>query len=160
MHPSFAADAIEDAASFFDLMTVTDRIRYGAADQCAELARELRKSAQGGPRHGNIRLLHSLDVSIGEQISHVVGNLGGAVRIVAAAPFWDDGSAIGRLCASIGLDHLFSALRVVDQSNQIDLDDAAHCRKGFGRHHCQGARDAGVMPVPNIEAIRRVGDIG
>lgn len=107
LHPSFAADAIEDAASFFDLMTVTDRIRYGAAEQCAALAGELRKSAQGEPRYGNIRILHSLDVSIGEQISHVVGDLGGAVRMVAAAPFWDDGSAMERLCASIGLDHLF-----------------------------------------------------
>jgi len=107
LHPSFAADAIEDAASFFDLMTVTERIRYRAAEQCAAVAGELRKSAQGKPQNGNIRLFHSLDISIAEQISHVVGDLGGAVRMVAAAPFWDDGSAIDRLCAAIGVDHLF-----------------------------------------------------
>ncbi len=107
LHPSFAADAIEDAASFFELMTVTDRIRCAAAEQCTALAAELRKCAQGRPRTGNIRLFHSLDLSIAEQIAQVVADLGSAARLVAVAPFWDDGSAIDRLCATIGLDHLF-----------------------------------------------------
>jgi hypothetical protein len=107
LHPSFAADAIEDAASFFDLISVTERIRYSAAEQCAAVAGELRKSALGKPRNGNIRLFHSLDISLAEQISQVVRDLGGAVRMVAAAPFWDDGSAIDRLCEAIGLDHFF-----------------------------------------------------
>jgi hypothetical protein len=40
-------------------------------------------------------------------LSNPSADLGGAVRLVAAAPFWDDGSAIDRLCAAIGLDHLF-----------------------------------------------------
>ena len=30
-----------------------------------------------------------------------------ALRLVAAAPFWDRGSAIDRLCKSIGLDHVY-----------------------------------------------------
>jgi hypothetical protein len=107
LHPSFAADAIEDAASFFELMTVTDRIRCAAAERCTAVAAELRKCAQGRPRNGNIRLFHSLDLSIAEQVAQVVADLGGAVRLVAAAPFWDGGSAIDRFCAGIGLDHLF-----------------------------------------------------
>lgn len=32
LHPSFAADAVEDAASFFELMAITDRIRYAAGE--------------------------------------------------------------------------------------------------------------------------------
>ena len=107
LHPSFAADAIEDTATLFDLMPVTERIRYGAADQCAAIAVELRKSIQGKPRSGNIRLFHSLDMSITDQVSQTVADLGGAVRIVAAAPFWDDGRAIDRLCKAIGVDHIF-----------------------------------------------------
>ena len=107
LHPSFAADAIEDTATLFDLMPVTERIRYGAADQCAVIAVELRKSIQGKSRSGNIRLFHSLDMSITDQVSQTVADLGGAVRIVAAAPFWDDGRAIDRLCKAIGVDHIF-----------------------------------------------------
>jgi len=107
LHPSFAADALDDAASFFDLMPVTERIRYGAADQCAAIAVELRKSIQAKSRTGSVRLFHSLDMSISEQVAQVVGDLGGAVRMVAAAPFWDDGSAVVQLCKTIGLDQIF-----------------------------------------------------
>jgi hypothetical protein len=38
LHPSFAADAIEDAASFFDLISVTERVRHCAGEQCDALA--------------------------------------------------------------------------------------------------------------------------
>jgi len=107
LHPSFAADAIEDAANFFDLISVTERIRFCADEQCAAIAAELRGSIQGKPRNGNIRLFHNLDTSISEQLVHTVQELGGAVRMVAAAPFWDDGSAIDRLCEAVGLDHVF-----------------------------------------------------
>ncbi|HZI57793.1 MAG TPA: hypothetical protein VFF39_13510, partial [Verrucomicrobiae bacterium] len=107
LHASFAADAIEDTASFFELLTVTERIKYGAGEMCSVIALELRKSLIGKPRNGNIRLFHSLDLSITEQISQIVGDLGGAVRMVVAAPFWDKGVAIDRLCQGIGLDHVF-----------------------------------------------------
>ena len=107
LHPSFAAQAIEDAASFFELMTVTDRIHYSAADQCAATAEDLRKPIKTTSLNGDIRLFHSLNLSIAEQISQTVAELGGAQRLVAAAPFWDDGSAIDRLCKAIGLDHVF-----------------------------------------------------
>ena len=107
LHPSFAADAIEDAADFFDLISVTERVRHCAAEQCAAIATELRGSIQGKPRNGDIRLFHNLDTSISEQLVHTVEELGGAVRMVAAAPFWDEGSAIDRLCKTIGLDQIF-----------------------------------------------------
>jgi hypothetical protein len=107
LHPSFAADAVEDAGSFFELMAITDRIRYAASDQCVSVASALRKSARGKPRNGNIRLFHSLYSSLAEQIAQVVADFGGGTCLVAAAPFWDDGAAIERFCAAIGLDHLF-----------------------------------------------------
>jgi len=107
LHPSFAADAIQDAADFFDLICVTERVRHCANEQCAAIAAELRGSIQGKPRNGNIRLFHNLDMSISEQLVHTVEELGGAIRMVAAAPFWDEGSAIDRLCEAIGLDEIF-----------------------------------------------------
>ena len=107
LHPSFAADAIEDAADFFNLLPVAERVRHSAEQPCAAIAGALRSSVQGKPRNGNIRLFHSLDISISEQLVQAVDELGGAVRLVAAAPFWDGSSAIDDLCEDLGLDHVF-----------------------------------------------------
>lgn len=70
-------------------------------------AADLRRSVQGRPANGNIRLLHNLDKSISAQLFQMVDDLGGATRLIAAAPFWDQGAAIDKLCKAMGLDHLF-----------------------------------------------------
>jgi hypothetical protein len=107
LHPSFAADAIADAADFFDLISSTARVRMCAGDRCATVARDLREAIQDKPRNGDIRFLHNLDTSIADQLVQTVEDLGGAVQMVAAAPFWDQGAAIDRLCEALGLDRVF-----------------------------------------------------
>jgi len=107
LHPSFAADAIADTAEFFELLPVTERVRFGAEDDCTAIAADLRRSVQGKPASGNIRLLHNLDKSISSQLLQMVEGLGGATRLIAAAPFWDQGAAIDGLCKGLGLDHLY-----------------------------------------------------
>lgn len=107
LHPSFAADAILDAADFFQRLTETSRIRHGAADHCQGIAEDLRASARTSPRNGNIRLFHNLDGSISEHFLQAVEDLGGAQRLIVASPFWDAGTAIDRLCAAIGLNHVY-----------------------------------------------------
>ncbi len=99
LHPAFAANAIADAAGFF--------VRQGATERCAAIAAELRRSIQGRPINGGVRFFHNLDASITDQVAETVADLGGAVRLVAAAPFWDDGAAIDRLCEAIGVRELF-----------------------------------------------------
>ena len=107
LHPGFAPDAIADVAEFFDLLPVSDRIRYGARDRCAAVAADLRRAITARPRSGDIRLFHNLDVSIASQIAQTVADLGGAMRLVAAAPFWDGGAAIDSLSKAIGVDEIF-----------------------------------------------------
>ena len=58
----------------------------------------------------------------------------------------------------IGRDDLFLAPRRIGQRDQIDLDDAADRRKGFGRHDGQRARNLRVIPVPHIEEVRQILD--
>src|SRR5450755_2066349 len=89
LHPSFAADAIADTAEFFELLPVTERVRFGAEDECAAIAADLRRSVRGKPANGNIRLLHNLDKSISAQLLQMFDDLGVATRLIAAAPFWD-----------------------------------------------------------------------
>jgi len=42
-----------------------------------------------------------------QKLAQVVEDLGGAVRLVAAAPFWDDGSAIDDICTELGVKEVF-----------------------------------------------------
>jgi len=107
LHPSFAADAIEDVADFFESLALTNRIRHAAIKPCGVIAEVLRAAIRGRRRNGDIRLFHSLNGSIAEKLVLAADDLGGAVRVVTAAPFWDDGSAINELCSALGLDEVF-----------------------------------------------------
>jgi hypothetical protein len=107
IHASFAADAIEDAADFFEYLSFAQGLRHGAAKHCVTAAEQLRSAARGRAHSGDFRLFHSLDGPISEKLSQAVSDLGGAERLVVAAPFWDGGTAIDRLCEAIGLDHVF-----------------------------------------------------
>jgi hypothetical protein len=103
LHPAFAADAIADTAGLFERIASSDRLRHGAAAHCAAIAGDLRRAAQGRPPNADIRLLHNLDLPIGDQVAALAAELGGAQRLVAAAPFWDGGGALDELCRNLGL---------------------------------------------------------
>lgn len=106
LHPNFAADAFEDAAQFFEFLATASNVHHGAADRFFIVARDLRLGLAGKSRNGNIRLLHSLGTSVTDQVAGLAVELGGATRLLAAAPYWD-GVAFDRLCRSLGLDHAF-----------------------------------------------------
>ena len=107
LHAGFAPDAIADSADFFERICENPRIRHGAAAYCADTAADLRRSVQGRAGNGDIRLLHNLDRSIAEQVAATAADLGGAERLVAAAPFWGGGRAIDRLCDLLELQEIF-----------------------------------------------------
>ena len=107
LHTGFAIDAIADAAGFFERLSGSARVLHGAAAHCASIAADLRRSVRGRAGNGNIRLLHNLESSIAEQVAAAAADLGGAERLVAAAPFWDGGGAIDRLCDSLDLQEVY-----------------------------------------------------
>ncbi len=107
LHPSFAADAFDDAADFFENIASSASLRHAATDQCASIAEGLRAAGTRGQRTGAIRLVHSLDGAISDQLIEFAAELGGASRLVVASPFWDGGSALDRLCSGLGLDEAF-----------------------------------------------------
>jgi hypothetical protein len=107
LHPSFAADAFEDAADFFENIASSGSLRHAATDPCGAMAESLRTAAGRGQRTGDIRLVHSLDGSISDRLVGFAGELGGANRLVVASPFWDDGRALDNLCLGLGLSEAF-----------------------------------------------------
>jgi len=107
LHPSFAADAFDDAADFFDALASSTSVTTSAGGVSQEIAAELRKAANQGDRDGRFRLLHSLDAPIAEQIALYADELGGATRMVVASPYFDlDGKGIARLAAETGCDNI------------------------------------------------------
>lgn len=107
LHPSFAADAIADAADFFDLITLADNIVTDAAAECAALAAALRGSIGAARRTGAIRLVHSVGGTIAADIERLAGELGGATRLTAVSPFYDaTGAGFVALATALGCDDL------------------------------------------------------
>ena len=105
LHPSFAADAFEDAAAFFDGLATSKSVTLTDTTACQDIAIDLRKAAARGTRNGQFRLLHSLEAPIAEQIALHADQLGGATRISVASPYFDlDGTGIERLAAMTGCE--------------------------------------------------------
>jgi hypothetical protein len=102
LHPSFAADAFDDAADFFELMTLADTLVFDAGDACIAMAGSLRRAAAGAPRSGRIRILHSVGGAIATQLRGFADEFGGAERITAVSPFYDlGGSGIDALARDL-----------------------------------------------------------
>lgn len=107
LHPSFAADAFEDAAAFFEALASSADVATSAGGASSAIAEDLRKAANRGIRGGRFRLLHSLDAPIAEQIALYADDLGGATRIIIASPYFDlDGKGLTRLAAETGCENI------------------------------------------------------
>ncbi|RVD71002.1 MAG: hypothetical protein E5V62_05585 [Mesorhizobium sp.] len=106
LHPSFAADAFNGAARFFDMLGGQRGITHGAQEACASLAQDLTRAAGRGRGDGSVRFLHSLGGSIAQSMEDIADELGGATRLTVAAPFWDGGAAVDDLCSRLKVEEV------------------------------------------------------
>lgn len=106
LHSSFAPDAVDDIADFLERLAATNLARHAAGEACGRLAGNLRRLNSAPTRTGNIRVVTNLERPIVEQLIDIADGLGGAHRLAIASPFFDDGAAIDRLCAGLGLDEV------------------------------------------------------
>ena len=107
LHPSFAADAFDDVAGFFEQLAGSDQVMTSAGSACEALAAMLRRSAQGHARAGNIHVLHSLEGSIAEQLALYTEEMGGVTRVTAVSPYYDlRGEGLGALAALLECERI------------------------------------------------------
>ena len=100
LHPSFAADAFDDTAAFFEGLATSNSVAVTDANACQEIAADIRQAAAHGSRNGQFRLLHSLEAPIADQLALHADQLGGATRITVASPYFDlDGTGIEKLAS-------------------------------------------------------------
>lgn len=104
LHPSFAADAFNDAADFFESLARSDVVHHSIDRTCDIMAIHLRRASANGQRNGNIRLVSNLNGPIFDRLAEFAEDLGGATRLTLASPFFDGGPAIDTLCTRLGLD--------------------------------------------------------
>ncbi|KAB2684431.1 hypothetical protein [Brucella tritici] len=105
LHPSFAPDAINDAADMFELIALSERIRTEAGPACIRLAESLRRVNRPATTTGNIRLIHSVGGSVATEIQRFAGELGGARRITIVSPYHDlDGRGVDALADALSCD--------------------------------------------------------
>lgn len=109
LHPSFAREAILDAADFFEEVASSNRLQHGVSVPCGSIAEDLRRSVSPfHPSNPDIRMVNSLGGAISEQLVELAGDLGAARRLLVASPFWDaNGRGIDDLCARLDLDQVF-----------------------------------------------------
>jgi hypothetical protein len=105
LHPSFAADAINDAADLFELLTISEGIRTEAGPACIRVAETLRAASRTATKTGGVRLIHSVGGSIAAEIQRFAGELGGARRITVVSPYYDlDGRGVDALADALSCD--------------------------------------------------------
>ncbi|WP_341987731.1 hypothetical protein [Azorhizobium sp. AG788] len=105
LHPSFAPGAIADVADFLEQIATTPRLRHATGERCVALADDLRRRIRNVGGDGTIRVVHSLETSIVDQIEDLLSDLGPVEKLVVASPFWDStGAGIDRLCHRLALD--------------------------------------------------------
>lgn len=104
LHPSFAASAFRDVADLFEALADHPHVRHAASETCTSLAQDLRRSATGRADRGDIRVLNGLTVGITGQLADWAQELGGATRLAAMSPYFDDGAGISGLAEALGVE--------------------------------------------------------
>lgn len=107
LHPSFAASAIRDAATFLEAIATDPRLTHGAVDKCIQTSELLLNSVTNSVEDGRIRLLHSLSEPILDQLIDYAAELGGAQRLTVASPYFDGGPALRALAGRLGLPEVY-----------------------------------------------------
>lgn len=108
LHPSFAADAFNDTAGFFEQLADSKSLATSAAAACEDLAAALRSVARQGSSNGNVHVLHSLNGPIAEQLALYAEDLGGVTRATVVSPYFDlHGGGLNKLSKELNCSDIF-----------------------------------------------------
>jgi hypothetical protein len=107
LHTAGCARALSGVADFLLDLATTPRCLHAAESACEDFAERLHAAAQEATEDGRVTLVHSLSASISSQLVEGAAELGGAERLIVAAPFWSD-VAIDRLASALGLGEYFA----------------------------------------------------
>jgi len=106
LHPSFASNAFKDTADFLDALAAAKRVTHAAQRECVTVAESLKAKAEENRPNPNIRVLHSINTSILDQVADLVSDLGGAKRIAMVSPFFG-GTCVDDICQRLNISEAY-----------------------------------------------------
>ena len=106
LHASFAAGAFRDMSEFFRVLADVPWVQHSAQQACHRTAEVLDRGARSGAGDGSIHVLHNLRRPLLDQFADIASSLGGARRVIIAAPYYDQ-VAIPEICKAFAVEHTF-----------------------------------------------------
>lgn len=128
LSPRRAPAAFMDMADFLEALATSPRLDFPNSDAAASWAGALRRSA-GADGPSDVRLLHSVDRPIADQLVEMAVAAGGATGLVVASPYFGSSGAVRALADGLGVDrvsvHISTELALAGRHYDFALDPRA-----------------------------------
>ncbi|AEG49610.1 hypothetical protein Sphch_1933 [Sphingobium chlorophenolicum L-1] len=113
-----------DMADFLEALATSPRVDFPRSEVVGSWAAALRRFPASG--EGNVRLLHSLDRSIAEQLVEMAAAAGGATGLLVASPYFGGANAVRSLADRLDVDrvqvHVSTALALAGRHYDFEAD--------------------------------------
>jgi hypothetical protein len=125
LSPASAPAAFADMADFLESLATAPRLDLPATDALASWATALRRLPEPGGA-GDIRLIHSVERPIADQLVDMAAAVGGATGLLVASPYFGGAGAVRALAEQLGVErvqvHVSSALALAGSHYNFDGD--------------------------------------
>jgi hypothetical protein len=128
LSPASAPAAFADMAEFLEALATAPRLDFPGFGVAASWAAALRR-LPAPPGDSDVRLLHSVERPIGDQLVEMAAAAGGATGLLVASPYFGGADAVRSLAVRLGIGHVrvhvSTALALAGRHYDFDADPAA-----------------------------------
>ncbi len=123
-HPA----ALIDMADFLEALATSPRLDFPGSDVAASWSATLRAAiSAGGP--DDVRIIHSIDLAIADQLIRMAEAAGGARGLLIASPYYGSAGAVRALADALGVErvsvHVSTQLALAGRHYDFDADPRA-----------------------------------
>jgi len=123
-HPA----ALTDMADFLEALATSPRLDFPGSDVAASWSATLRAAVVPGGA-GDVRIVHSVDRPIADQLVEMAAAVGGATGLLVASPYFGSAGAVRALADRLGVDrvsvHVSTRLALAGRHYDFDADPRA-----------------------------------
>lgn len=127
LSPTLAPAAFADMADFLETLATTPRLDFPGYEVAASWAAALRRLP--APLNNEIRILHSVERPIADQLVEMAAAAGGATGLLVASPYFGGADAVRSLAEKLEVGrtwvHVSTALALSGRHYDFDADPAA-----------------------------------
>jgi hypothetical protein len=128
LSPATSPAAFGDMADFLEALATTPRVDFPGSDVASSWSTALRRVPVAGDA-GEIRILHSVDRPIADQLVELAAAAGGATGMLVASPYFGGAGAVRSLAERLGIErvevHVSTSLAVAGRHYDFAADPLA-----------------------------------